>query len=113
LAQFLGWEWGRYRSPAGAPRFTLTWMVLLVLALGVVATGVDPVQLTEYAVIFSVVALPLTYLPILLVANDRSYMGRYVNGRVANTLGIVYFVLILLISSTAIPLMILTNVGQG
>ena len=37
----------------GAPRFTLTWLVLLVLALGVVMTGVDPVQLTEYAVIFS------------------------------------------------------------
>ena len=34
-------------------------------------TGVDPVMLTEYAVIFSVVALPLTYIPILLVANDR------------------------------------------
>ena len=30
---------------------------------------------TEYSVIFSVVALPLTYLPILLVANDKAYMG--------------------------------------
>jgi manganese transport protein len=113
LAQFLGWEWGRYRTNAGAPRFTVTWMVILVLALGIVMTGVDPVQLTEYAVIFSVVALPLTYLPILLVANDRSYMGRYVNGRLANTLGIVYFIIILAVALTAIPLMILTNVGQG
>jgi hypothetical protein len=50
-------------------------MVLLVLAFGIVQTGVDPVMLTEYAVIFSVVVLPLTYLPILLVANDRAYMG--------------------------------------
>ncbi len=113
LAQFMGWEWGRYRSNAGAPRFTLTWMVLLVLALGIVMTGVDPVQLTEYAVIFSVVALPLTYFPILLVANDRAYMGRYANGRVANVLGVVYFVIILAVSLSAIPLMILTNVGQG
>jgi Mn2+/Fe2+ NRAMP family transporter len=87
--------------------------VLLLLALGIVMTGVNPVQLTEYAVIFSVVALPLTYLPILLVANDRSYMGGYVNGRVANTLGVVYFVIILAVSLSAIPLMILTNVGQG
>ena len=39
-------------------------------------TGIDPVLLTEYSVIFSVVALPLTYLPILLVANDKAYMGR-------------------------------------
>jgi manganese transport protein len=113
LAQFLGWEWGRYRHPRGAPRFTVTWLVLLVIALGVVMTGVDPVQLTEYAVIFSAVALPLTYIPILLVANDRAYMREYVNGRLANTLGVIYLVVILVIALTAIPLMILTNVGQN
>lgn len=26
LAQFLGWPWGKFRSPAGAPRFTLAWI---------------------------------------------------------------------------------------
>jgi manganese transport protein len=113
LAQFMGWEWGRYRSNAGAPRFTLTWLVLLVLAFGVVMTGVDPVMLTEYAVIFSVVALPLTYLPILLVANDKAYMGTHANGRLANVLGIAYFAIILVVSLSALPLMILTNVGQS
>jgi Mn2+/Fe2+ NRAMP family transporter len=113
LAQFCGWEWGRYRHPAGAPRFALTWIVLLVLATMIVMTGVDPIVLTEYAVIFSVVALPLTYVPILLVANDRSYMGRYGNGRLANTLGLLYLVVILTVSISAIPLMILTNAGQN
>jgi manganese transport protein len=113
LAQFFGWEWGRYRHASGAPRFTLTWMVLLVLALAIVMTGIDPVQLTEFAVIFSVVALPLTYLPILLVANDRAYMGKYKNGWVSNVLGVAYLVVILIVSLTAIPLMIITNVGQG
>jgi Mn2+/Fe2+ NRAMP family transporter len=112
LAQFCGWEWGRYRHNAGAPRFTLTWAILLVLALAIVITGVDPVQLTEYAVIFSVVALPLTYLPVLLVANDRAYMGRYRNGRLANTLGVLYLIVIMAVALCAIPLMILTNVGQ-
>src|SRR5213592_829933 len=113
LAQFLGWEWGRYRSPRGAPRFTVTWIVLLVLALGLVMTGVDPVQLTEYAVIFSAVALPLTYIPIFLVANDRTYMREYTNGRIANALGLFYLVVILLVALTAVPLMILTNIGQN
>jgi Mn2+/Fe2+ NRAMP family transporter len=113
LAQFMGWEWGRYRSNAGAPRFTLTWLVLLMLAFCVVMTGVDPVMLTEYAVIFSVVALPLTYLPILLVANDKAYMGPHANGRLANILGVAYFVIILGVSLSAIPLMIVTNVGQS
>jgi Mn2+/Fe2+ NRAMP family transporter len=59
------------------------------------------------------VALPLTYLPILLVANDRAYMGAHANGLLANVLGIGYLVLILAISVSAIPLLILTNVGQG
>jgi manganese transport protein len=113
LAQFFGWEWGRYRHPSGAPRFTLTWLVLLVLALAILLTGVDPVMLTEYAVIFSAVALPLTYIPILLVANDRKYMGTYSNGRLANILGTVYLFVIILIAIAAIPLMLLTNVGQN
>jgi Mn2+/Fe2+ NRAMP family transporter len=113
LAQFCGWEWGRYRHPRGAPRFTLTWIVLLLAALAIVQTGVDPVMLTEYAVIFSVVALPLTYIPILLVANDRSYMGRYTNGRLANGLGLFYLLVIMVVALSAVPLMVLTNVGQN
>jgi manganese transport protein len=113
VAQFFGWEWGRYRTNAGAPRFTLAWMMLLGMASAIVMTGVDPVQLTEYAVVFSVVALPLTYLPILLVANDGAYMGKHANGLLANVLGIGYFVVILAVSLSAIPLLVLTNVGQG
>ncbi|HEV7557372.1 MAG TPA: divalent metal cation transporter, partial [Kofleriaceae bacterium] len=113
LAQFLGWEWGRYRSPAGAPRFTLTWIVLLVAALGIVMTGVDPVMVTEYAVIFSAVALPLTYVPILLVANDPDYMGAHKNGPIANTLGVIYLFVIAVIAVAAIPLLLITNVGQN
>jgi Mn2+/Fe2+ NRAMP family transporter len=64
-------------------------------------------------VIFSVVALPLTFLPILLVANDPTYMGRHRNGRLSNVLGILYFIVILAVAVSAIPLMILTNGGQG
>jgi Mn2+/Fe2+ NRAMP family transporter len=113
LAQFCGWEWGRYRTNARAPRFTLTWAVLLVLGAAIVMTGVDPVVLTEYAVIFSVVALPLTYIPILLVANDEAYMGRFRNGRLANVLGVLYLFVIMAVALAAIPLMILTNGGQN
>jgi Mn2+/Fe2+ NRAMP family transporter len=70
-------------------------------------------MLTEYAVIFSAVALPLTYIPILLVANDREYMGVHRNGRLANVLGFTYLILILVIAVAAVPLMLITNVGQN
>ena len=113
VAQFFGWRWGKKERPAAASRFTVAWLVIFALALLIVMTGYDPVKLTEYSVIFSVVALPLTYLPILLVANDRTYMGPHANGRLANVLGVAYFVVILLIAISAIPLMLLTNGGQG
>jgi len=113
LAQFFGWRWGKHQPPARAARFTLSWLVIFALAFVVVITGYDPVKLTEYSVIFSVVALPLTYLPILLVANDRTYMGSHRNGIFANVLGILYFVVILAVALAAIPLMIVTHGGQG
>jgi manganese transport protein len=113
VAQFFGWEWGKYRHNAGAPRFTIAWIVMLVLAFAIVATGVDPIMVTELSVIFSVVALPLTYVPILLVANDRAYMGRYANGVVGNVFGIFYLVVVLVIAVAAIPLLIASNMGQG
>ncbi len=111
LAQYLGWSWGKFRRPAQAARFHVTMAVTLLVGAGVLMTGVDPVRLTEYSVVFSAVALPLTYLPILVVANDPEYMGDRVNGRVTNALGLVYLVLILVASLAAIPLMIATGVG--
>jgi manganese transport protein len=113
LAQFAGWEWGKYRGARGAPRFTLAWLIFFALALIVVETGVDPVLLTEYAVIFSVVALPLTYLPVLLIARDRTFMGEHANGIVGNTLGWLYFAIILVVAVAAIPLMLITQGGSG
>jgi manganese transport protein len=113
LAQFFGWRWGKKERPAAASRFTLSWLVIFALGLLVVITGYDPVKLTEYSVIFSVVALPLTYLPILLVANDHAYMGSNVNGKLANIVGVFYFILILAISVAAIPLLVLTHGGHG
>jgi Mn2+/Fe2+ NRAMP family transporter len=113
VAQFFGWEWGKYKKPRGAPRFTLTWMIMLVLGTLIIITGLDAVQVTEFAVIFSVVALPFSYLPVLLVANDRTYMDDQVNGPFANILGWFYLVIIVIAALAAIPLMIITNMGQG
>jgi Mn2+/Fe2+ NRAMP family transporter len=113
LAQFFGWEWGKYRKPVNAPRFTLVWLVLILLGFLVVVTGVDPILVTEFSVIFSVVALPATYIPIFLVANDRAYMGTHANGWLANVFGIFFLVVILVVAVSAIPLMILSNMGQG
>jgi manganese transport protein len=113
LAQFLGWEWGRYRGPKRAPRFTASWLAFLAVAVGIVESGINPVEITEYSVVFSVVALPLTYLPILLIAGDRSFMGDHANGRVSAALGWLYFAVIIVLAVTSIPLLLITNGGGG
>jgi Mn2+/Fe2+ NRAMP family transporter len=113
LAQFLGWEWGRYRGPKKAPRFTVSWLIFLFLAMLIVLTGINPVEITEYSVVFAVVALPMTYLPILMIAGDRSFMGEHANGRVSSFLGWFYFAIIVVLAIAAIPLLLMTNGGGG
>jgi Mn2+/Fe2+ NRAMP family transporter len=113
LMQFMGWEWGKYRGARRAPRFAAAWVLLFVLAVVIVLTGANPVLITEYSVVLAVVALPLTYLPVLLIARDERYMGRYINGRVANTFGWLYLVLLCVVSLAALPLLFATNAGAG
>jgi manganese transport protein len=113
LAQFLGWEWGKYRGARRAPRFTAAWFAMFLLAFLIVITGANPTLITEYAVVFSVVALPLTYLPTLLIAQDPDFMGEYVNGRLSKVLGWVYFVVLTLVAVAAIPLLFASTHGSG
>jgi manganese transport protein len=113
LAQFLGWEWGRYQGPRKAPRATGSWLLFLFLAVLIVESGINPVDITEYAVVFSVVALPLTYLPILMIAQDRSFMGEHANGPVSSALGWIYLGVIVVLALAAIPLLLATNAGGG
>ncbi len=112
MAQFFGWGWGKFRPPYQAARFHTTMIVCLLIGLAVLATGVDPVMVTEMSVVFSAAALPLTYLPILIVSNDPDYMGQHVNSKALNAVGQVYFVLILVASLAAVPLMLITGVGS-
>jgi Mn2+/Fe2+ NRAMP family transporter len=113
IAQFFGWIWGRHKKPWEAPRFTITWIVLFALALLIVLTGVDVMVLVEFAILFSILVLPLTYLPLLLLAEDKKYMREYVNGPVSKVLGWFYFGVITLAAVAALPLYFLTSGGNG
>jgi manganese transport protein len=113
IAQFFGWPWGKFRGARNAPRFTLAWVIVLALSTLVIMTGVNPVRVVEYSIVFSIVILPLTYFPLLLVASDERVMGRQRNGRVSRVLGWAYLALTTLAALAAIPLLVLTHGGQG
>jgi Mn2+/Fe2+ NRAMP family transporter len=112
VAQYFGFQWGKYVRVREAALFHLVLLLACLFAVAVLLTTVDPIVVTEFSVVFSAVALPLTYFPILVVANDPDYLGEHVNGRLANTLGVVYLGVVGVASLAAIPLMILTRVGQ-
>jgi Mn2+/Fe2+ NRAMP family transporter len=112
IAQYFGWQWGKFVRPRDAARFHVVVLLALLTAVAGVLTTADPIKVTEYSIVFSAVALPLTYFPILVVANDPVYMGSKVNGRLANGLGTVYLVIITVASLAALPLMLLTAAGQ-
>jgi manganese transport protein len=111
VSQYFGWQWGKFVRPKEAARFHL--VVLLAILLGglLMLTTVDPIKVTEYSIVLAAAALPLTYFPILVVANDPDYMGDSVNGRITNAIGTVYLGLLLIVSVATIPLMIITKAG--
>lgn len=112
VAQYFGAQWGKYVHPPEAAVFHVILVLSTLFATAFLMTAVDPILVTEVSVVFSAVALPLTYFPILVVANDPDYMGEHANGRLANALGSVYLVIIGVAAVAAIPLMIWTGMGQ-
>jgi manganese transport protein len=113
LTQYMGWEWRMNKGPRGAPRWYITATVFFVGGYALIATGVNPIVVTEYAVVLSAIVLPLTYLPLLRAARDPHLMGEHVNGRLANTLGWLYFGVICIVSVAAPVLLIVTEGGSG
>jgi manganese transport protein len=111
VAQYLGWQWGKYVRPREAARFHLLVLGSIAVAAAFGLSGVDPVKVTEYSIVLAAAALPLTYFPILVIANDPGYMRDKTNGPLLNTVATAYLILLLLVSVATIPLMIITKAG--
>jgi Mn2+/Fe2+ NRAMP family transporter len=112
VSQFFGWQWGKFVSPLDAPRFHAVVLFSIALAGIFALTTVDPIKVTEYSIVLSAAALPLTYFPILVVANDPDYMGDKTNSRLINGVAFLYLVLLTVVSLATIPLMIVTRAGS-
>jgi manganese transport protein len=111
VSQFFGWQWGKYVRPKQAALFHVMVIAAILLAVALAFTTLDPIKVTEYSIVLSAAALPLTYFPILVVANDPTYVGEKTNSRFLNALGFGYLVLLLVVSVATIPVMILSRGG--
>lgn len=113
LAQYCGWKWGKKTGRLESPRWTASWLCMFVLAYALIATGVDPVQLTEYAVVLSSAAMPFTFWLVVRAANDRELMGEHANGPVLRVVGWAYFALVCVLAVALPILLVVTNGGGG
>jgi Mn2+/Fe2+ NRAMP family transporter len=112
VCQFFNLNWGKNQPAKSVPVYTATWIGMFVVALIIALTGVRPLQLVDYSIVFGMVIMPLTYYPILRVAADKNVMGKHVNSKFDTIVGIVFLGLITAAAIAAIPLMIVTHSGQ-
>jgi Mn2+/Fe2+ NRAMP family transporter len=111
MSQFFGWQWGKYVRPREAARFHTVVIAAIVVSVGLALTTIDPVKVTEYSIVLSAAALPLTYFPILIAANDPTYVRDKTNSKPLNVVAFVYLLLLVGVSIATIPLMIVTKGG--
>jgi Mn2+/Fe2+ NRAMP family transporter len=112
VCQFFNLKWGKNQPIKSVRVYTATWLAMFLVALVIALTGVRPLELVDFSIVFGMVIMPLTYYPILRVATDKNVMGEHVNSRFDTTVGIVFLALITVAAIAAIPLMILTHSGQ-
>ena len=76
VTHYFGWSWRKSIRPTDASRFHVLLLLTLIAAVAVALTTINPVTVTIYAVCLGAAVLPLTFLPILVIANDRRYLAR-------------------------------------
>jgi manganese transport protein len=111
FAHWFDLPWGRRKPARSTPAFTACWVSILALAGLVNLTGIDPLTVVELSVMFAVVCLPLTYLPILLAARDRKLLGKHVNSRVIDGIAWLYLLMISVAAVAAPVLLVVTRMG--
>ncbi|MDD5751809.1 MAG: divalent metal cation transporter [Candidatus Peribacteraceae bacterium] len=104
ISEAVGWKPGLFRTFKQAPGFYL--VIILSTAVGLMVNFLDVPAFTMlyYAAVLNGIIAPPLMLFILLVANNRSIMGKQTNGPLSNVLG---FTLTMVMSVSAGVLLVL------
>jgi Mn2+/Fe2+ NRAMP family transporter len=104
VAQGFGWNWGKDHKPHEEARFSLTYVIAILLATLVVLAGVDPLQMTTVSMALTSATLPVSILPFLVLLNDRDYVKEKGNSLLSNVLVVLITILAFVTAVVAIPL---------
>jgi Mn2+/Fe2+ NRAMP family transporter len=69
--------------------------------------GIDPLQLTLFTMALIATMLPIVVIPLLILMNDKRYLGDYRNGWISNSVVVFVIVLTFVLAIISIPLEIL------
>jgi Mn2+/Fe2+ NRAMP family transporter len=110
ITQVMGWRYGENTKPKNASIFNLVFLAYIVgstLLIGL--TGMDPLQLTIFSVVFTALVLPAVVVPFLAVMNDPAYLKDQTNHWFANVAVLLIVALAFVLSAASIPLTILSG----
>jgi Mn2+/Fe2+ NRAMP family transporter len=107
FSQALGWSWGANKPRRDAARFTFAFTFVLLAALVLAMTGVDPLRLTMISVALTVVVMPAVVLPFLVLMNDEKLVKERTSGPVGNGILAILTIFAGLLALVVVPLEIL------
>lgn len=88
FTETFGWEQGLDKKFHEARGFYVIISISLLLGLSMNYIGISPIDALIYTAILYGVTAPVLIAIILHISNNKAIMGAYVNGRVANVLGL-------------------------
>jgi Mn2+/Fe2+ NRAMP family transporter len=112
VTQIMGWKYGEDKRPKEASIFNLVFLGYIIagtLLIGL--TGMDPLQLTIFSVVFAALILPAIIVPFLAIMNDPAYLKDQTNRWFMNVAVVLITLLAFVLSAATIPLMLATGGG--
>jgi NRAMP (natural resistance-associated macrophage protein)-like metal ion transporter len=107
MGEIFGWAHSLNKSVRDAPWFYLAYLAMLLTAGAVVLIpGAPLVTITMYVQIVAITLLPACLVFLILLLNDKGFMGEHVNTRGQNVINVAITAVIILVS-TAFALTIL------
>ena len=111
ICEAFGWESGLDRTWAEAPLFNgLYTFVIVLAAIVILLPGLDLIAIMLVSQVVNGVLLPFLLIFMMTIVNDRSIMGRHVNGRLNNILA---WATITIVISLTVVLLVMTLFGVG
>jgi Mn2+/Fe2+ NRAMP family transporter len=105
ITQQMGWKYAVDGSPREVPIFSLTYVLMPVIAtIFIAAWGIDPLQLTIVTMVIIALFLPVDIIPFLIVMNDPAYLRDQTNSWIANIAVLLITLMAFVLSIIVLPL---------